>query len=427
MIAAQPQTSRRPNAAVVGILICGLGFLIGCRSGGAPQRKIDPQLKNHAEAATEAFAEGQLEDAVKQYRKVIRRAWAMDDPLESGNNAYNMAAAMTSMSRVAEARDWLVDARVELYRAGKPDGNTWLLEAKLAQNQCRFDEAARLIQRASCSEPPCEGDSGDCLCGPHDPCEGSCAAKIPCVGEKLEQRKQLADCQQTFQIQIHLAQARWYAEQYDLPNARCHYQTACELAAEICDFELQAELQSVAAMIHLACGQFLQAGWHLDLEAKNLRLAGNYREIPRALELASAAYAQAARPALAADRLCRVARIWYGRGNINRSWKYVKDAIPMAEMSGSASTQIRLALLVHELRQEIDDKSDNDAAPRSDLDPTPELAAHDSSQATDSADAAVHPADPIQEAELLMLEGPKKQASAVIERLANQRLLHSDI
>lgn len=406
--AARPIDSIR--LAIVGLLISGLWPMLGCSSTSTAQRKIDPKLKNHAEEATEAFAEGQLDEAVKEYRKVIRRAWAMDDPVEAGNNAYNMAAVMTSMARTAEARDWLVDARVELYRAGKSDGNTWLLEAKLAQDQCRFDEAARLIQRAACAEPPCEGDSNDCLCGPHDPCKSSCVASIPCVGEKYEQKKQKSDCQDTFQIQIDLARARWYAEQYDLPKARCHYRAACELAAEICDFELQAELQSVAAMIHLACGEFLQAGSHLDLEAKNLRLAGNYREIPRALELASAAYAQAARPALAADRLTRVARIWYGRGDLNRSWKYVKDAIPLAESCSSSSCQIRLALLVHELRQELDSQADKapDLAPEDTL--VPISSASKTPRQSPLLDHSIAPLDPIQEAAMLKLEGPRSDA-----------------
>ncbi|MEZ6092361.1 MAG: tetratricopeptide repeat protein [Pirellulaceae bacterium] len=335
---------------------------VGCHSSGSSKATIDPQLADYYEEASEAYAEGYLDEALQEYRKVIQRAWAMDDPVEAGNAAYNIAAVMTSMSRIPEAKDWLVDARVELYRAGKSAGNTWLLEASIAQNQGRFDEAARLIQRAACSDPPCDADDHECLCGPHDPCEESCIAKIPCVGEKYVEHKQQADCEATFQVQIYLARAKWFAEQYEIAKAKSNFRAACELAQEICDYNLQADLQRTAAMIHLACGDYLQAGWHLDMEAKNLRLAGTYREIPATLELAAAAYEQAERKALTADRLCRVARIWYGRGNINRAWSYVKEAIPFAEASYSQTTKIRLALLVHELRQTIEEQQ-GDRAP----------------------------------------------------------------
>ncbi|TWT50432.1 hypothetical protein Pla22_31750 [Rubripirellula amarantea] len=71
---------------------------------------------------------------------------------------------------------------------------------------------------------------------------------------------------------------------------------ACELASQVCSEAMQVELQRVAALVHLAKGEHLHAAWHFDKEAKHLRRAGTYREIPNTLDLAAAAYEQAGLP-----------------------------------------------------------------------------------------------------------------------------------
>ncbi|WP_231615536.1 hypothetical protein [Novipirellula artificiosorum] len=319
---------------------------------------MDTSLTRFASSGHEAFAEGDLDVAIAQYRKALHRAWSIDDPYESGTSAYNLAACMTSLSKNQEARDWLVDARVELCRAKSSAGNTWLLEAKIAQQECRFEEAKTFVDRAACSQPPCDAGSGDCLCGPKDPCKESCVMRIPCVGSRVKQKKAAEQCEDDYTAQIHLARARLAAETYEIECAEMHFACACELAADVCSESLQAELQNVAAMIHLAKGEYLQAAWHFDNEAKHLRLAGNYREIPVALELASAAYEQAERADLAASRMCRVARIWFGRGEFKKSWSYLPQALCLAEHCRCQSAKIRLALLAKEIELALADQGE---------------------------------------------------------------------
>ena len=67
------------------------------------------------------------------------------------------------------------------------------------------------------------------------------------------------------------------------------------------------------------------------------------------LELASAAYQQAGQFERAADRLCRVARILFGRGDLDRAWNVVQQAVPIAESTCSETARIRLALLANEI------------------------------------------------------------------------------
>ena len=325
----------------------------GCAAPSAPVVNTDATVTRHSKQGRQALAEGDLDAAVDQYRAALLRAWAIDDPYESGTAAYNLAACFASIGATPQAKQWLLDARVELCRAGSSAGNVWLLEAKVAMDECRFADASRYLNRAECSSPPCQRDDGGCLCGPSDPCQPTCTSKIPCVGSKLADKQAAKACQQEFQAQIQLSRAAIAAEQYDAPSARRHFACACRLAADICSHDLQAQLQHVAALIHLVEGQFMQAAWHFDNEAKHLRLGGNYREIPTALGHAAAAYQEAARFDLAASRTCRVARIWLGRGDSRQAWQQLQIAGELVAQTHCPAAEVRLALVACEIERTL--------------------------------------------------------------------------
>ncbi|MDG2223737.1 MAG: hypothetical protein P8L85_20330 [Rubripirellula sp.] len=332
------------------ILTTILGVAPGCKSIGETQ-SVDKTVARYAQKGSAAYAEGQVDRAIKEYRRAIHRAWAIDDAYESGTNAYNLAACMISENRPTEAKDWLLDARVELCRAGASPGNVYLLQAKIALSENRLEDVYHNVDRAECSDAPCGEEGCECKSDPGNQCCHGCITKIPCVGPKLEQASVTKQCVKTFEAQVELTRARLAAEQYDIPTAVAHFSKACKQLKGICGYDLQAELQNVAALIHLAKGEHLQAAGHLDREAENLRCAGIYRELPITLTLAAAAYEQAGRFDLAANRLCRAARIRFGHGEIDRSWQDVQAAIALAETACSETTKIRLALLVNEISQ----------------------------------------------------------------------------
>lgn len=328
-------------------------LLTGCGVAARSDHKLDTRLQRHVKAASQAFAEGQLETAITAYRAAIRRAWALDDPYEAGTAAYNLAACLLTHDRSREAQDWLLDARLELTRAGASLGNVWLLEAKIAAQQQRFGDVEAYVQRASCSDPPCQHREQQYQCCNDDPCRDSLISRIPCWGTRFEKRQAVSDCAAVYQAQIHLLRARVAAEQYDLATARYQWSCAAQWIEQVCDHDLWAEREHVAALIHLAQAEYLSAARHFDREADCLRQAGNYREIPNALELAAAAYDQAGLRGVSADRICRVARILYGRGELQRSWRYVQQALQSAEAVGAESTRTQLALLANELARTL--------------------------------------------------------------------------
>ncbi|MDF1844782.1 MAG: hypothetical protein P1U77_25500 [Rubripirellula sp.] len=337
------------------ILITIIGITPGCKGMGET-RRVDETVGRYAQKGSVAFAEGQVNRAIKEYRRAIHRAWAIDDAYESGTNAYNLAACMISENRPTEAKDWLLDARFELCRAGASLGNVYLLQAKIALSENRIEDVYSNVDRAACSDAPCGEEGCECKSDPGNPCSHGCITKIPCVGPKLEQASVTKECVKTFEAQVELTRARLAAEQYDIPTAVAHFSKACKQLKGICGYDLQAELQNVAALIHLAKGEHLQAAGHLDCEAENLRCAGIYRELPITLTLAAAAYEQAGRLDLAANRLCRAARIRFGHGEIDRSWQDVQAAIALAETACSETTKIRLALLVNEISQTLENE-----------------------------------------------------------------------
>lgn len=339
-----------------------VGFIIavgGCASGPKEIAVRDATLTRHVKDANDAFVEGRIREAETKYRQALLRAWAIDDPYEAGTAAYNLAACLTSQSELQEASDWLVDARVELCRAGASTGNTWLLSAEIATSQCRFQDAETYVAHAARTCPPCEVPDTCCLCGPAGNCQSEserncCSVPIPILGKHVEEARADDECRDGYRARIELARARIAIKQFDLSNAQAHLTNACEWSAESCDFSLHADRHDVAAALHDAKGEFLQAGSHRDREVQLLRCIGHYRVIPDVLVDAADSYASAGRLDLAVDRLIRSARVWLARGELSEAWDRVERAGEFALACGSEAVKIRLALTASIIRDALE-------------------------------------------------------------------------
>ena len=323
---------------ILSLAVAVLLLITGCRSAivpAIPQARDDSRLRRLTDDGQEQFAEGEVDSAIKNYRKAIRRAWAMDDPAEIGTVAFNLAACLFSDGQNDEARDWLIESRCELTRSGMSVGNTWLLESKIARSEGRTSDAQEHIVMAECARPPCDLDSqdhgccgsGDCN---RDPCDRkTCATCLPCGDDRLEEKQQ-QNCVIAYDAQIQLAKARIANDFGDVIQASVHLQCARQAIEQSCQRDLRSEIENVAGHIHLTREEPLQAGSHFDREADLLRAAGNLRQIPYSLQLAAESYAFAGRQDLAADRWCRAARVFHGRGDEKEAWKCVTSAAQTA-------------------------------------------------------------------------------------------------
>jgi tetratricopeptide (TPR) repeat protein len=139
------------------------------------------------------------------------------------------------------------------------------------------------------------------------------------------------------------------ADQYDLLLASQQLAVARQLSEQACNHDLLAEIQHVEAMIDLAQDRYLHTAAHLDREATLLRRAGSYRKLPDVLKLSGVAYQRAAEFDLAADRLCRAARIWLTRGELKKSWELLQQALVCSESAVKPWTPVRLRLTAQEI------------------------------------------------------------------------------
>lgn len=338
----------------------------GCSTPPKQTVSKDSVLVRYVDAGREAFDEGDLDEAEKKYRRALMRAWAIDDPYESGTVAYNLAACLTSRQQYDQAADWLIDARIELCRAQSSAGNTWLLSAEIAMAENRFEDAERYVGNASSACPPCDLDDSSCLCGPSgkcsdEECRECCIEKLPGIGPKLREKQADRDCQQGYEARIELARARIAAKQFDAQSAERHLALACELSSEVCDLSLQADRHDVAALIHDVKGEFLQAGAHRDREVKLLRCIGQYREIPNVLDAAAQSYLSAERIELAVDRMVRSARIRLARGQLQDAWLIIRCASDMTTVECCDVLAIRLGLTAKIIQESLVPKTGNDS------------------------------------------------------------------
>lgn len=321
------------NQAMASMALVSLVFAVqtGCKSTPKYLAEPDTVLVNHVEDGHEAYREGLTASASKDYRSALLRAWAIDDPYESGSASYNLAACYVSDQDYAAAIQWLINARVDLVRGRRSTGNTWLLSADIAMAQGCLTEAQSYIDYASRACPDCEFDKRYNLCGPDAKfvdckCKEPCCSKLPCIGDKIEKKKSKRDCEQVYAASVHLAKAKLALCQQDICEAKRYHQLAHNCVADVCDLAFRADLHEVAAMIHDAECDCLQAGAHRDCEIELLRATANYREIPKVLKAASNSYLQCGRLDLAIDRLIRCSRIQLARKEFEKSWATLRQA-----------------------------------------------------------------------------------------------------
>jgi tetratricopeptide (TPR) repeat protein len=343
----RPRNSRfRPLTAFT--LLASFGML-GCKTTESYTTKVDSTVARHAKDGEAAFNEGLIPDAVKEYKQARLRAWAIDNPFESGTAAYNLAACLVVEEQCDEARLLLVDARFDLYRARASTSNTWLLSANIAMAQGRFDDARSEICFAAQAGADCEFDQQYRLVGPaamfiENNCHDPYTRRFSLIEKKIRRKKEIEDCQREHMARIQLAMAKLASAQLDIDSTKAHLQKAHGCSQGICNLTMQAEHHEISAQIYDLEANYLQAGAHRDCEVAFLVAAGEYLEIPRILEAAADSYFTGGRKDLAVDRLIRCARIYLARQKYQKSCDQLQRAREWIEPGLCQANEIRFAI-----------------------------------------------------------------------------------
>lgn len=346
MTLSRSRTSSHLIRTILGAAILAQACLIGCKSG--PKVEVDKKIESAAEKANAAYSEGKLDAAEKYYRDTLKRAFAIDDPLESGNASYNLAAVLTSKCNYTLAKSWLTACRVDLRRAGMDESGSWILEAKIARTEERFadvDAALAEVDRLRClylETHSCKGagkEEKDC-------CDKTFCEKLPFIGPKKTCERELNQYDSFIEVQTRLVRAASALDQGDLGTAKCQLEEARVRLTDACSGDVMAEVEHVAGRIAMAEGNFREAGMAFDSEIEILRQVKNYREIPGALELAAKAYEAGGELAEAAERLVRLGRVYYGRDKIREAYDVIAvRALKLAEQTDDEELGARLGLI----------------------------------------------------------------------------------
>ncbi|MEM9826881.1 MAG: hypothetical protein AAF958_09845 [Planctomycetota bacterium] len=325
---------------------------VGCVSPTTPREAIEREIRREHDDARDAFRLGQIDRAKKAFHDAILKAWNADDLADSGTIAYNLAALLASGQETERAEAWLVDARVNLRRSARSVGNVWLLQAEIAGAAGRLDEARECLRLASCSQPPCEPVDDLDACDPD--CQESTAG-LECLSScgKRRDAKRQEDCQRAYRTRVAIAQANLALRCNDVTSAKRALECARTCAADVCDEALAAEYEATAAEIAMAQQCWSSAGFHRDAQLAHLKAAGILRDLSTVLDAAAEAYINDGQWIVAADRLCRSARIWIARGKADLAWQRIREAAERVAGSPDTDTLIRLTLTATFLQEHL--------------------------------------------------------------------------
>jgi tetratricopeptide (TPR) repeat protein len=356
-----------------------LGTLVGCRSNPAEKAATDTKVRRYADAGRIAFSEGDDAEALQRYRLAVKRAWSLDEPIDVGRSAYNLAACLASVGHWAEARDWLAEARADLWRGGESLREAWLLEAKIARQQGLLDEAAAIAEVLLDKHP---GPSIRRVCHHDGPAETPpglppppshlCCARFDSQCLAREKAQRLANrCREkqrytkskenhSTDVQVHLLRANLACDSGDLETAQAELALARALLCATTNPSVRAEACRASARIWLLAGEPLEAGIDFDREAELMRLSKHYREIPYALYDAAEAYAAAEQAPEAADRYLRTARTMYARDAYYDALIIIDEGLPWVEMSANPDLEGRMAILFREVAVAVERAAEKD-------------------------------------------------------------------
>ena len=134
--------------------VLALLSLLGCVTSPAPDAPPgDRELSRASSLARVAFERDSTARAARLYERGLKRARAMDDAVEIGTVAYNLALCQVIVGELDQAGASLVEARAAFQRAGSIPADLLMLEATLAQRQGLEEQSLALADQVISSSP----------------------------------------------------------------------------------------------------------------------------------------------------------------------------------------------------------------------------------------------------------------------------------
>lgn len=298
-------------------MVSGLAVLVLSACSTPP--KPDPEqveLSRMTTTARTAYEQGSASQAARLYLRALKMARVQDDPVEIGNNAYNLAACLIVLEKYDDARSLLREAKREFERAKRPVTMILFLDAKAARLQGNAEQAVALADQVLASLK--EGEGG------------------------------------TYPLQVALLKTQISCDRGDIPMAKVEYGKAQKELQTTDDPILKADAAGVAGRIALLENDPARAAQEYDRQADACKRARKYRDMATSLGAAGQAYLDANILLPAADRFYRSARSLYAQGDELAALKMIEAAVAAGEKAGDQDSLMRTKALFDEIKKQVD-------------------------------------------------------------------------
>ncbi len=290
-------------------------FFSGCSTPPPP----DPgktELSRVTATARAAFEQGSASQAARLYIRALKMARVQDDPVEIGNNAYNLAACLIAIEKYDDARSLLREAKREFERAKRPVTMILLLDAKAARLQGNADEALALTDQVLASLK--DGDGG------------------------------------TYPLQVALLRTQIACDRGGAAVSKAEFAKAQKGLQGTDDPILMADAAGIAGRIALLENDPARAAQEYDRQADYYKRAGKYRDMALSLGSAGQAYLDANILLPSADRFYRSARSLHAQGDELAALKMVEAALAAGEKAGDQDSLTRTKALFDEIKKQVE-------------------------------------------------------------------------
>jgi len=288
-------------------------FLTGCSSSG-PVRPVDPELYRTAKSARIAFSRGEYEQAGRLYRRSLNRSRVMDDAVEIGNNAYNLAACSMELREYDRARELLEESRAAFQRTGVVPEGISILEVKSALAVGSLEKAKELLKSSS------KGDS----------------------------------LSPEIMVQYKLLRADLALRLDETDKARLELSDLRDELREVGVDALNAEADRLEAELLVKGREFLAAGGIFDHRADLLRQTAHYRPMAIALGRAGEAYWDGRAYCRSLNRFFRAARSLFAQEDMVESLNMLSFAMEVSRDCDQESLRQEVRELFDKIRVTVE-------------------------------------------------------------------------
>jgi len=295
-------------------LIVALAVLLTACSSSGPVRPVDPGLYRTAKSARAAFSRGEYEQAGRLYRRALNRARVMDDAVEIGNNAYNLAACSMELREYDQARELLEESRAAFQRTGVVPEGISILEVKSALAVGSLEEAKELLDSIS------RGDS------------------LP----------------PEIMVQYMLLRADLALRLDETDKARLELSDIRDELREAGVAALNAEADRLEGELLVREREFMAAGDIFDHRADLLRQTAHYRPMAIALGRAGEAYWDGRAYCLSLNRFFRAARSLFAQEDMLESLNMLRFAMEVSRDCDQESLRQEVRELFDKIRERVE-------------------------------------------------------------------------